>query len=228
MEKLILLHGALGAEKQFDQLKQSLSSIFDIYTFNFIGHGGRELDVDSFTIEGFSEELLGLIQRVGEPVNIFGYSMGGYVALYAALQNHGKIKKIFTLATKFEWSQESAEREVKMLNPKVIEERLPAFAEELKERHFPVDWKLNMEMTAKMMLSLGKNPLLNEENLGRIEQEVLFGIGDKDKMVSLEETARFQRYITKSNLLVIPGTPHPLEKVNNDRLCYEIHNFFLK
>ncbi|MBK9228864.1 MAG: alpha/beta fold hydrolase [Ignavibacteria bacterium] len=51
------------------------------------------------------------------PCNIFGYSMGGYAALYAAKKYPGVIGKIFTLGTKFEWNEESSASEVKLLSP---------------------------------------------------------------------------------------------------------------
>lgn len=46
MKKLLLLHGALGSKNQFKSLKEILKSDFDVYDFNFEGHGGLVSDAD--------------------------------------------------------------------------------------------------------------------------------------------------------------------------------------
>ena len=54
--------------------------------------------------------------------------MGGYVALQLANKHPKYVQKIITLGTKFAWDKETAAKEVKMLNPEKIEEKIPAFA----------------------------------------------------------------------------------------------------
>ena len=43
--------------------------------------------------------------------DIFGYSMGGYVALHAARRHPERIGSIMTLGTKFAWDTPTAEKE---------------------------------------------------------------------------------------------------------------------
>jgi esterase/lipase len=38
---LLLLHGALGSEKELIPLKKLLTETFDVRSFNFSGHGGE-------------------------------------------------------------------------------------------------------------------------------------------------------------------------------------------
>ena len=80
---LILLHGALGSQVQFSELSKKLSSSFTIHTFNFSGYGGRPID-QAPSIELFSQNLIDYIVEndLVSPF-VFGYSMGGYVALNA-------------------------------------------------------------------------------------------------------------------------------------------------
>lgn len=83
-----------------------------------------------------------------------------------------------------------------------------------------------LEKTREMMINLGKenNLLINDYSL--IENEVLVGIGDRDKMVTIEETVDVYLTLKSGKLLVLPNTPHPLEQVSVERLVYEIKNFF--
>lgn len=174
MNPVLLLHGALGSASQFTELTSILeASGRQVVTMNFSGHGGRAFAPD-FGIEQFAHETLDFLTEENlSQVDVFGYSMGGYVALYASLLKPRAFGRMVTLGTKFDWTKASSEAEVKKLNPEKIQEKVPAFAENLARRHAPLDWKDVVNHTAMMMLKLGENPLLNEGNLSSIEQEVL-------------------------------------------------------
>ncbi|HLA55578.1 MAG TPA: alpha/beta fold hydrolase [Flavobacterium sp.] len=227
MQHLLLLHGAIGAKDQLRPLAEMLEGQFTVHTLNFTGHGGAAMQ-ENFSIEAFANDVLDYLSANGiDSVNIFGYSMGGYVALYLAKHHPEKIEKVFTLATKFLWTPEIAQRETKMLNAGVITEKIPAFAQQLEQRHLPNDWKLVLQKTSDMMIGLGnKNPLQNED-FQTISQSVLIGIGDKDTMVTLDETVAVYKSLPNANFVVFPNTPHPIEKVNTERLRREIEWFFL-
>ncbi|NOS85094.1 MAG: alpha/beta fold hydrolase [Ignavibacteria bacterium] len=226
MNKLLMLHGAIGAKDQLAGLKELLSTGLEVHTLNFSGHGGSDIPEEPFTMDLFAGDIITYLDKneISE-INIFGYSMGGYAALYAALNNPGRISKIFTLATKFEWTVEIAEREVKMLDARKMKAKVPKFAAELAKRHGESNWETVLEKTIEMMRGLGNNNILNSEKLEQINNEVLVGIGDSDKMVSLEETIAAFRTLPNANLLVIPATPHPIELVESTRLAAEIKKF---
>jgi pimeloyl-ACP methyl ester carboxylesterase len=113
MQKLLLLHGALGSAAHFTHLKELLANTFQIHTLNFESHGGREV-VDTISIPGFAEEVLAYLNQNGiDKISIFGYSMGGYVALYLAKQQPDRIDKVFTLATKFDWTPKAQPKKLR-------------------------------------------------------------------------------------------------------------------
>ncbi len=218
--KYILLHGALGAASQFKSLtKQLETQDIKVHTLNFSGHGEKAFSDKGFGIKVFADELLQFLneERI-EQVNIFGYSMGGYVALYLAHQQPGRFNKIITLGTKFDWSPESAIKEVKMLNPEKLLEKVPAFAETLQQRHQPNDWKLLMQKTAEMMLALGDKPLLTKEVLHKIETPVLVCQGDQDNMADINYTEQVASYLPNGKFKLLENTPHPLEKVEAEKI----------
>jgi pimeloyl-ACP methyl ester carboxylesterase len=224
---LLLLHGAIGSQKQLAIIKDSLSAQFDVYSLDFSGHGGSEIP-DQFSISVFAKDVLDYLKTKDiSSINIFGYSMGGYVALYLARHFPKTVQQIFTLATKLDWREVVAEKEAKMLVPEKIEEKVPAFAMQLKERHEPQDWKIILRKTADMMLAMGKNPPLSESDFRQIKHTARLGIGDQDKMVSVEETQKVKFYLPNSSLLVMKETQHPIEQVNVSDLCREISDFFI-
>lgn len=225
MKNLLFLHGALGDAAQFSKLKSELENSFPIYTLNLPGHGGEPFGTD-FSINGFAWETLRFLDENGMgTVDIFGYSMGGYVALQLARIAPERVGSIMTLATKFDWSPESAERESKMLDPEKMMAKVPAFAQNLAERHAPNDWKMLLQKTAGLMMELGKHKLLDEKALAEISQPVLVCRGELDQMVSQEESEWAAAALPKGQLQIFPETPHPFEKVATEKIAETIRRF---
>ena len=136
MKPLLLLHGALGSGDQFNELCTLLRHDYDIHALNFSGHGGNEFPEQDFSIGLFGIEVLHYMEEKKiESASFFGYSMGGYVAMYLAKKLSNKVDAVITLATKFHWDQEIAAKEIKMLDARTIEQKLPAFASQLEKRH---------------------------------------------------------------------------------------------
>lgn len=226
MENLLLLHGALGAATMFEPLKQTLAGSYNVFTLNFAGHGGNAFATEPFSIKLFADNVLAFLEREQlQQVHIFGYSMGGYVALHLAAEHPERIKSVFTLATKFAWSAEAAAKEVKLLDPEKIKAKIPHFAATLADRHAPNNWEEVMKQTAGLMLGLGQEPLLPPSILAGIQQPVQVSVGDQDNMVTIEETNETYRNLPNARLLVLPATRHPLETVNVSRLQHEINLF---
>lgn len=227
MEKLLLLHGALGSKSQLEPLKQYLSKEYDVVSFNFSGHGGAPFN-ETFSIAQFSNEVKDFIQLNNlSSVSIFGYSMGGYVALYFAQYYPEKVNKIVTLGTKFYWTEAISIKEVERLNPSIIEEKIPKFAAILKSRHQPNDWKIVLSKTAEMMTKMGiENPLQSADYL-TIKTPTLCLIGENDEMVSIEETADVYRSLPNGAFYSIPNTKHPIEQVDLSILSDKIKHFLL-
>lgn len=225
MKNLLLLHGALGYGKQFDALRTLLEDDFKVYAPDFIGHGGREVP-QHLSIHDFALEIKNFVDNaIGDEVNIFGHSMGGYVALYMAANKMAPIGKIMTLGTKQTWNPDIAANEARMLNTEKIKEKVPAFAKTLESIHGS-NWEVLCQKTADMLLDMGNNPPLTDESYASIEIPVQIGIGDRDRMVSLEESIAVFRKVKDARLLVMPETQHPYDQVNVNRLAYKITSFF--
>ena len=224
-DHLFLLHGALGSEEQLQPLQELLFKDFNVHTLNFEGHGGTSSD-RAFDMNYFAENVLEKIETLNiSKTHIFGYSMGGYVALTLAKKHPEVIDKIVTLGTKFDWTLETAQREVKMLNPKVIEEKVPAFAERLNTLHQPNDWKKVMQKTADMMLSLANGKKLTDAALQHIEHSVLIGIGSLDNMVTEAESQHAANQLPNGSLRLLSDVKHPIEKVDMQLLATTIREF---
>jgi pimeloyl-ACP methyl ester carboxylesterase len=225
MLHLILLHGALGHSEIFEPFIEELSKYFIIHTPLFSGHGNIDLPENGITIEKYTEELAEYIKKENlKDVYIFGHSMGGYVALCYANQHPENVNSIMTLGTKFDWTEEQALKESKMLNPDVIAEKVPKYAALLENQHGE-KWRQLLPAIAEMMISLGKNPPL-KNNLTTINIPVQIMVGDQDNMVTLEESMEVYRSLPNAKLAVLPNTKHPMDKVRGNLLLNLMKDFW--
>jgi pimeloyl-ACP methyl ester carboxylesterase len=221
---VLLLHGAIGAAAQMEPLAGMLGG--NSITLDFSGHGGRPFSAKPFSISAFADEALALLDDRGiQQVDIFGYSMGGYAGMYLAKLHPERINTIVTLATKFHWDEPTAAKEMQMLDAGKIEAKVPAFAKALQERHVPNDWKEVMQRTAAMLKALGEDNLLKPEDYESIQVPTLIMLGDRDRMVTLEETVAVYRALPNAQLAIVPGTHHPIEQVNLDALAFLVKQF---
>jgi pimeloyl-ACP methyl ester carboxylesterase len=224
---LLLLHGALGSKMQLKSLQQLLATDFTVYTLNFEGHGDH-FSTNDFCMERFAENIAEKLQALEiSKTHIFGYSMGGYVALQLAKKHPELIDRIVTLGTKFNWSLEAAQQEVKMLNPEKIQEKIPAFAKYLQELHQPNDWKEVVQKTADMMLALANGKKLTDDDLNQIQHKVLIGIGALDTMVTIGESENAATQLPNATLKIIDDVKHPIEKVDVHVLATVIRDFIV-
>ncbi len=178
-------------------------------------------------MELFAEQTLEYIKSNQlKNLYVFGYSMGGYVAMYLASLYPELFSGIVTLGTKYNWSPEIAAKEIKMLRPEIIEEKVPAFAAALANRHGKENWKALLNASADMLSLLGDKPLLNNACLQKITADVLLLIGEKDNMVSLEETTLTAQQLPKGSIQVLPNTVHAIEQVSMTVLSEKLLSFF--
>jgi len=222
---LVLLHGALGSLEAFDSLASILNEHRLVFSLNFSGHGGTPFE-GPFRIERFAEEVLDMMNRVElEKVDLFGFSMGGYVALYVALMYPERVRKVITLGTKFHWTPEIAAAELRMLDVATIQAKVPKFAEALRKRHHPEDWTEVISYTAEMMTALGNDAPLTAERLNQIAHPALLLRGEKDRMISLEETQWAANNLQHAHYVPLPACPHPIEQVDPQQLAPHILAF---
>jgi pimeloyl-ACP methyl ester carboxylesterase len=222
---LLCLHGAIGASAQLKAIASALSDQYTVHLYDFPGHGGKALPDAPFSIPLFSSALADHIQALSiDDLTIFGFSMGGFVALHMAKQHPHLVKRIITLGTKFHWDTPTAEKEIKMLQPEIIEAKVPKFTAALKAMHAPNDWKEVLARTAAMMLEMGKDNPLKEEDYKEITTPTLILQGDRDKMVTFEETIRTYKQLGDAQLGILPNTQHPVEMVNTALLVTLMKN----
>lgn len=228
MNSLVLLHGALGSAEDLNLLaKHPFGAAIRLYPFTFKGHGKKDMK-GRFGIGAFSDELLAFISKenILHPF-VFGYSMGGFVALDAALKAKVAFSGIITLGTKFKWSEDFTSKETAKLQPEVLLQKAPDFVSLLKQKHGPA-WESLLSQTAEMMKDLQTTHIPFMHALSAIKIPVAIGRGDKDKMVTEEESRMAQQYIDGADYFELPESSHGFESINHNALAELIIDFMRK
>ena len=223
---LLLLHGALASAAQLKPLAREMAAFYDVHPVEFGGHGGRPLVAGEFSMAGFARELLAYLRdQQLAAVHVFGYSMGGYAALAAAVQAPEQFLSITTLGTKFDWSPATAALETRFLDAEKMREKVPRFVAQLEQLHAPTPLAELLAATAALLRGLGDAPLLTPANLSALEVPVQVLVGELDQTAGVDASRRFADYMPRALFEIIMNTPHPLEKVNPDLLAARVIRF---
>lgn len=225
MQQILLLHGAIGSKDQLQPLADQLGKKYKVHTLDFNGHGENAAST-YFSIEGFADDVLNYMTRNNiSQTAIFGYSMGGYVAMWLGRYYPQTTSKIITLASKFYWDEAIAEKEMKLLDADTIDEKVPAFAEQLRERHGADNWKNLLEKTRSLLQQLGNKNALELSAYANISIPCLLLLGDRDNMVTAAETISVQHALPNAQYIQLTNTAHPIEQVDVQMLAGIIEDF---
>ena len=222
-QNLILLHGALGSQKTFESFIPELSKLYHVYCFDFRGHGIHSEDT-KITCEILCDQLIEFIEKNHlKRTTIFGYSMGGYIAMGIASENDC-FKKVITLGTKFLWNDFEVNKELSNLDVQKMAIKIPAFVELLSKRHPHTDWKEIVNFSRMFIQDLAENALQNSD-FSKVNVPVKNMLGENDNMVSKEETIEVNDAIKNAEFCILPYSAHVFEKVDLNVLVNEIKSF---
>ncbi|HTO38120.1 MAG TPA: alpha/beta hydrolase [Brumimicrobium sp.] len=208
MENLILIHGALGTKSEFDEVLPLLSKQYNVICYEIPHHGELQNSDNSFEIKELTRHFLSFLNEMG-PSYVYGFSLGGYIALTAALSNETNFKGIVTQGTKFNWNLEEAKKETSSLSVDFLSNNAESFYSYLKDLHGEYLPEL-LEKTKNFMLDLGATPTLSPSTIGQLKIPVRITRGGKDRMVTKEESLSITEALSNGLYFEVPHMVHPL------------------
>ena len=101
-QPLVLLHGGLGTIGMFEQLLPALAANRQVIGVDLQAHGHTADIARPLSFELMADDIAALIKLLGfEQVDLFGYSVGGGVALRTAIQHPDVVRKLVLVSTPF-------------------------------------------------------------------------------------------------------------------------------
>lgn len=223
---LLMLHGAAGSvHQELEPLIRALEPHFRILALDFAGHGGSDsFPGHRFSFDLFTQNAVAALDAYDvEQAHVFGFSMGGAVALRLLLEEPGRIGRVAVHSTQVEWDSAGVDRMLKRLAVEELENQPVA---EVLGRHHG-DWQALFRRTAAFVRTLPelaeRVPLLQE-----VDVPVLVSAVDRDPLFPLEAALALYRLVPQSRLTVLPGSSHRLHGVQVRSYAELLHAFFLQ
>ena len=94
-EPLVMLHGGIGASETLAPIVPAFAADRRVILVDLQGHG-RTADIDRpLRPASMADDIAGLASHLGlESIDLFGYSLGGEVALRTAIQHPGLVRRL--------------------------------------------------------------------------------------------------------------------------------------
>jgi pimeloyl-ACP methyl ester carboxylesterase len=214
---LVVLHGAYMTIGAMGAIVPGLAETRQVIAVELQGHG-HTADVDRpITYEQMADDTAALLGHLGMgQADVFGYSMGGGVALQLAIRHPGLVRKL--VAASASYTSDGMQPELHGMVPSITPEMFagsPIEAAYLEVAPNPEDFPRLVEKLKRLDMTPFAWPA---EDIRGIKAPTLIVIGDSDA-IRLEHAVEMFRLLgggamgdlaglPNSRLAVLPGTAH--------------------
>lgn len=214
---LVLLHGAYGTIDLWGTILQTLAETRQVIAVEQQGHG-HTADIDRpLTYEQMAEDTAALLRHLDiENADVFGYSMGGGIALQIAIRHPDLVRKLVIAAATYNSDGMYPEvlAAIATITPELFAGS-PFEAAYLRTAPHPEDWPTLIDKLKQLDAEIQDWP---PETIQSIQAPTLVIVGDSD-VVRPEHAVQLFRLLgggvpadlvglPHSQLAVLPGTTH--------------------
>ncbi len=216
-EPLVVLHGAYMTIDAMGALVPSLAETRRVIAVELQGHG-RTADIDRpISYEQMADDVAALLRHLETgAADVFGYSMGGGVALQLAIRHPEVVRKLVVASASY--TSDGAHPELLEMIPSLTPEAFagsPIEEEYLRLAPNPEDFPTLVAKLKRLDMEPFAWP---PEEIGGISAPTLIIVGDSDAII-LEHAVEMFRLLgggvmgdlaglPESRLAVLPGTTH--------------------
>lgn len=211
---LVVLHAALGSTVlEMQRLTKRWARHFRVYALDFMAHGeSNAFRGQPLTFEGFTDNVIALLDATGlDRAHLVGFSMGGSVALHAALRHPERFDRLAIHAHNVQWIPDERDRMVAAMRSTLADPD-GVWAQRLAHIHGP-SWR---DLVERMIAFT--EPLPEQQTpdavLSQIDHPTLCSVGDRDRFFGREHTLRLFDTLPNAHLALLPGVDHPIQTVD--------------
>ncbi|MEP3945202.1 alpha/beta fold hydrolase [Ascidiaceihabitans sp.] len=217
---LLIAHGLYGSARNWGVISKRLSDTRRVITVDMRNHGDSpHLPTNSY--EDMAQDLAGVIEHIGGPVDLLGHSMGGKTAMTLALTRPELLRSLIVAdiaPVSYTHSQLPNILAMKSVDLTAVTRRSDAGAQlatagvdpavqpfllqslDVKEKR----WKLNLNVLEAEMPKIMSFPALQST----FEQPTLFLSGATSDYVKREDRDHIKSLFPKSRFAKIPDAGH--------------------
>jgi len=222
---LVLLHSGGMAAGEWTPYVETFSARYRLIVPDLPGHGRSRLAPgERLTVSGTAEDVLTLLDTLGvDRAHWLGSSMGGAVALWAALTAPGRVEKLILFRVGYRSDRAGHAEVERMAEPNTW--KLWGLERWMSEQHAPQGgpeaWH---EVTRRVVEAFDPATTEHAHDLGdlaTIRTPTLIIAGDRDPLVPLNQLVEMYRTIPDSDLWIMPHTTHTPGSETWRRHCFE-------
>ncbi len=202
-EPVLLLHGGLGAAEDFGGQISALAENYLVTTIDTRGHGRSTDDDQPYGYELLANDVTGVMDALDmDKAAIVGWSDGGNIGLHLAVNDPGRLTRVFALGANFHTSA---------IRPSAFSDALVgayvghAAAQYARISPTPAAWE---GFSGKVFAMWGCEPVFSEEQLAGISVPFLVAAGVYEEAIDEAHTRRMAELIPGAKLLLIENASH--------------------
>jgi 3-oxoadipate enol-lactonase len=219
---VVMSHSLACDRSMWDEQAQHLKARYRVLRFDTRGHGGSDAPEGAYTLDMFSDDLLGLLDGLSvQSPHFIGLSMGGMIGMTFALKHPKRLRSLVLCDTSSRIPPEAGpvwEERIKI----AAEQGMEPLVEPTLQRWFTAPfYKSNKAMMARVGQMIRNTkpagyigcckaiPKINlTDRLGAIGCPVQVVVGEQDVGTPVAMSRAIRDAIPRSELVVIPSASH--------------------
>lgn len=202
-EAVLLLHGGLGAAEDFGGQISALAEEYLVIAIDTRGHGRSTDDDQPYGYELLASDATSVMDALGiNKTAIVGWSDGGNIGLQLAINDPGRLTKVFALGANYNTSA---------IRPSAFADALvgayvgQAAAQYARISPTPDAWE---GFSGKVFAMWGSEPVFTEDQLAGITIPFLVVAGVYEEAIDEAHTKRMAELIPGAKLLLVENASH--------------------
>jgi pimeloyl-ACP methyl ester carboxylesterase len=224
--RMTLIHGLGGAPSELEPFRKAFAAEHHAWCPALLSHGGRPLA----PVGGFDPMIADLVRQLDSRRShwgvLFGYSLGGYLALHLAQRFPRRVDGVVMLASPVFYRDEI----MRFIRYLVSPERVYGGSEEKRAAivsHYGGEgiFEKRVARALDLFQRLHNNPPLREDNLGEIRTPVLLVSGETDQFAPRHVVEEIAGLLPDAQVALYPGRMHPLDDAPIEAIVERVRRF---
>ena len=189
------------------------------------GHGASGDRPGTPTWDAYAHDVTALLRQLDlRDARLFGFSMGGGVALAVAAAHPDRVTRVAAHATNVQWTEAPVERMVPRME-QTLAEPDGRWARRLRAVHGD-RWRTLVDDLVTFTRRL-PDDWIEDDVLRTIRQPVLVSAGDADRYFDVRHALHLAQTIPDARLWIEPGLDHPVQGVDAPSFARRIQDHLL-
>ncbi|MBI4392535.1 MAG: alpha/beta hydrolase [Euryarchaeota archaeon] len=229
--QVVFLHGATGTGgRHWGSVVKSFKRGFESHLVDLRGHGRSQDRASRLTLEMLVDDTIAVVEEIGGPVNLVGFSLGGAITLRLAIKRPDLVSSIVPCGTGYRFDQDDIKRSDAAFDVEKIAAQDSEWVGAMRAQHAslggPDYWRPLVAKLRDLWREELKTGGIPPEGIRGITVPALVAVGDRDEFTGIDQPVEIYKMLPKGELFVAPDAEHFWHPMR-PRLMAEVLEAFL-